>query len=116
MSGGERRRGGERPPAAKRSAESSLGDYAALFGLEPRHTLEPSSHARTRRGDTHCETRWFEERDAEARLVARYRTWTNRSNVPPYRTQLGWERFSPRGELLDREVRYSTRASVAGLH
>ena len=97
-------------------ADARVSDYAALFDLAPRHTLHPARGARVRRGDTLHETRWLEERDAARRLVARYRTWTNRSSVPPYRTQLGWERFSPAGELLVREVRYSTRESVARLH
>ena len=91
-------------------------DYAALFEVPETHTLRLSRSARTRRGEHSYETRWMEERDARSRLVARYRTWLNRSSQAPYRTQFGWERYAPDGTLLDREVRYSTRASVAALH
>ena len=91
-------------------------DYAALVGLDATHTLELASRSRRRIGPTVRETRWLDERDADARLVARYRTWFVRSARPPYRSELGWERFSPDGELLDREVRYATRASRLALH
>ena len=92
-------------------------DYAALVGLDANHVLVPADPARTTtQGSTRREIRWLEERDAQARPVARYRTWSVRSSRPPYRRELGWERFSLVGELLDREVRYSTRASRRALH
>ena len=91
-------------------------DYAALFGVDGSHALTFSARERVARQGTVRETCWLEERDADARLVARYRTWFDRSSCPPYRTRLGWERFSPDGRLLDREVRYSTRAAASALH
>lgn|GEM_PF-1264280 len=91
-------------------------DYATLFGVEEGHTLTESRRHRSRRRDTLHVTRWLEERDAGARLVARYRTWINRSSSAPYRTQFGWERWSLEGRLLDREVRYGTRESRAALN
>ena len=93
-----------------------VADYAALFGLRPRHSLAPRRHDRTRHGDTVHETRWLDEHDADGRLVARYRTWVKRSATPPGRNQFGWERWSLEGEMLDREVRYSSAASIAALH
>ena len=91
-------------------------DYAALVGLDADHALAVVARRCATNGATRRETRWLEERDADARLVARYRTWTVRSSRAPYRCELGWERFSLAGTLLDREVRYSTRASRLALN
>ena len=114
MSGRDHENGDGTPD--EREIALTEADYAALFDLAPEHTLSLVREGRTRRGRTRHVTRWLDERDALARLVARYRTWTNRSAEPPYRTQFGWERYSPGGRLLDREVRYSTRASVRALN
>lgn len=94
----------------------SLDDYAAIFAIDAAHRLSLSRQIRTRRADTLHETRWIEERDADDRLIARFRTWTNRCSRAPHRTQFGWERWSLDGQLLDREIRFSTRDSVASLN
>jgi len=69
-----------------------------------------------RHDDEPDQTRWLDERDAAGKLVARYRTWTRQLSLTPARFQFGWERWSLDGHLLDREVRYSTKSSKAGLH
>ncbi|MFK8078887.1 MAG: hypothetical protein AB8B97_01260 [Granulosicoccus sp.] len=95
---------------------STSPDYAQLFNLPETHTLRLSSVHREEKNSTLCETRWLAEHDDKQKLIARFRTWTNRSLTPPYRRQLGWERFSLSGNLLDREVRYSKRDNQEYLH
>ena len=87
-----------------------------MFALPPEHRLAESSTSKTNRQSTRYETRWLEEYDAHDQLVARFRTWIRQSLKPPYRKQIGWERFSLSGELLDREVRYSRRKDEGYLH
>ena len=93
-----------------------IADYKALFGVHSSHTLQASRHVRPRHVDERGQTRWLDERDAAGKLVARYRTWTRELSLNPVRQQFGWERWSLDGHLLDREVRYSTKSSKAGLH
>ena len=103
-----------RPPALPPAP--SLDDYRTLFAVAPEHALGRTGGKRTERHGRTRECDWFEERDARGRLIACYRAWRERGARPPHRTESGWERWSPRGELLDREVRFSNRASVAALH
>ena len=62
------------------------------------------------------EVQWLEEHNEDETLVARYRSWTQQAQKPPYRKQVGWERYSLKGQLLDREVRYSKRDNNDWLH
>jgi len=87
-----------------------------LFGLEPEHSLILASQQRVKRDSVVYETRWLDEHDKSKKLIARFRTWSNQALKPPYRKQLGWERYSLTGELLDREVRYSKREDDEYLH
>ncbi len=96
--------------------ESTTRDYALMFALPPEHRLTEARSGKTSHEGACYETRWLEEYDAQDQLVARFRTWTKQSLRPPYRKQVGWERFSLSGELLDREVRYSRRMSEGYLH
>jgi len=89
---------------------------ARLFGISPTHSLKLQNRQRTQRAGTWFETRWFDEHDARHKLIARYRTWTNQGTQPPYRTQVGWEKYSLSGTLLDREVRYSKRDDNEYVH
>lgn len=95
---------------------SKYTELEALIGLEPAHSLVVTSRERMKRDGTMYETRWLNEHDTSNKLVARYRTWSNQSLNPPYRKQLGWERYSLSGELLDREVRYSKREDNEYVH
>ncbi len=81
--------------------------YPRLLEIQSGHTLEQQRENIEERARTRYETRWFTEHDAQQRLVARYRTWFNCAMDAPWRQQLGWERYSPEGELLVREVRYA---------
>ena len=87
-----------------------------LFDVPEGHTLKLASSKTVERNSVMCEIRWLDELDSGCRLVARFRTWTNRSLKPPYRRQRGWEKFSVSGNLLDREVRYSKRDDMSYLH
>lgn len=98
------------------NSDSTSKDYRTLFDLKASHSLEVSSTYEVKRDGIVFKTRWLEEHDEHKNLIARFRTWTNRSLKPPYRFQLGWERYSLTGELLDREVRYSTRSSMEYVH
>ncbi|MEE9318841.1 MAG: hypothetical protein V3U76_00185 [Granulosicoccus sp.] len=91
-------------------------DYSLLFGIAPSHSLKESTRQRTQRDSIWFEVRWIDEHDDNKRLIARYRTWSNQSLKPPYKKQVGWERYSLSGELLDREVRYSKREYNGYIH
>lgn len=101
---------------ADMTADTNTRNYAMLFALSPEHRLAECKSTVASRNGSSCETRWLEEYDAGNQLVARFRTWTRQSLRPPYRKQVGWERFSLSGELLDREVRYSRRLTEGYLH
>ncbi len=90
--------------------------YERLFALPETHSLVLSSSRSITRDSTVYETRWLDEHDQSRKLIARFRTWTNQSLKPPYRKQVGWERYSLCGKLLDREIRYSKRPDNGYLH
>jgi hypothetical protein len=96
--------------------DDSASRYKSLFAVQDNHTLKLASTTSVKRDSTIYKTCWLSEHDETKSLVARYRTWTNRSLKPPYRQQTGWERYSLTGELLDREIRYSKRADMTYLH
>lgn len=98
------------------NTDMTLPAYTELFDVPPTHSLKLSSSRKIEKDSVVYETRWLDEFDDSETLVARFRTWTNRSLKPPYRKQLGWERFSLSGNLLDREVRYSKRDDQEFLH
>jgi len=80
------------------------------------HRLTKANAYTEKRGNTVYRTQWLNESGENDALVSRIRTWTNETSRPPYRKQVGWERYSPTGELLEREVRYSKRADNEWLH
>lgn len=80
--------------------------YPRLFNIAEGHSLRLEREQAGERGRTHYQTRWFSEYDAHEQLVARYRTWFNHGMDAPWLSQLGWERYTPTGELEVREVRY----------
>ena len=90
--------------------------YEQMFVLPEQHSLKLSSSRKVKRDSMIFETRWLDEHDSHNKLIARFRTWTNLSLSPPYRKQVGWERFSLSGKLLDREIRYSKRPTDDYLH
>lgn len=94
----------------------TLEDIIIRFDINPAHSLKHQNTEQLERGQTHFETRWFVEKDEQDQIVARYRSWSNQAKEPPYRTQIGWERYSPAGTLLEREVKYSKRNITDTLH
>ncbi|WP_088918194.1 hypothetical protein [Granulosicoccus antarcticus] len=98
------------------NTSKTMPDYAKLFALAAGNRLAESGSRKTTRNGTSYEVRWLDEYDPNDRLVGRFRTWTNQLLKPPYRKQVGWERFSLSGEMLDREVRYSRRKTEDYLH
>lgn len=93
-----------------------IDHYASLFGIARGHRLRQQSRQQVERDGVSYETRWLDEFDDDDRLIARYRTWQNTARIPPYRRQLGWEKYSLAGDLLDREVRYSKRETDEYVH
>lgn len=87
-----------------------------LVALSKGHSLKVSRSHQEKQASTHCETQWLDEHDEHGILIARLRTWTNRDLSPPYRQQLGWERYSLAGEMLIREIRYSKRSNNDYVH
>jgi len=87
--------------------------WPRLFGIADDHVLTLASECRSENVRAQRCTRWFVERDADARIVARYRSWTSRARQAPWRDQLGWERYAPDGALLVREVRYACAKRAA---
>lgn len=91
-------------------------EFRERFALPDDHSLSVSGNRKETRNGSEFESRWLEEHDGQQQLVARFRTWTRQSLRPPYRRQVGWERYSLKGDMLDREVRYSRRSSLDYLH
>lgn len=98
------------------SSNTSTYDLKQLFGLTRSHTLTLSRTDTQTCNDTEYKVQWLDEHDANEILVARYRSWSKQAKKPPYRQQTGWERFSIKGHLLAREVRYSKRETNDWLH
>ncbi len=94
----------------------SLEDIIVRFDIDPKHSLKQQNREQHERNQTLHETCWYVEKDQQQRIVARYRSWSNQAQQPPFRTQLGWERYSPGGRLLDREVRYLKPDANTVLH
>ena len=89
-------------PMQSRSAE--LRD---IFSIEPHHCLElQSARERIAPGGQRMSA-MYNETDESMAIVALYRIWINQSAHPPYRLTRGWEKYTPKGELQDRETRYS---------
>ena len=98
------------------SSVKSVREFRKIVKLSEHHSLTISGSHKETRGNTVYETQWLDEKNAEEVVVARFRQWTNQSTKPPYRKQIGWERFSAKGALLDREIRYSKRDTNEWLH
>lgn len=96
--------------------DTASDELKRLLALPEEHRLSVSRSRKESRHGSDYESHWLEEHDASDQLIARFRTWTRQSLRPPYRKQIGWERYSLKGELLDREVRYSRRPDTDYLH
>lgn len=95
----------------------SFHDIVIRFNVDPTHSLSTQNQSQEQRSQTLYETCWYVETDKQKRIVARYRSWCNQALSPPYRAQIGWERYSPTGTLLTREVRYTKQdESKSRLH
>jgi hypothetical protein len=86
------------------------------FDINPTHSLMQQNRQQLERSGKHYDTCWYVEKNAAQEIVARYRSWTNQALQPPFRSQIGWERYSPGGTLLEREVRYAELPNADQLH
>lgn len=94
----------------------SLEDIIVRFDINPAHSLKQQHFEQREQNQTHYTTCWYVEKDDQQRIVARYRSWSNQGKLPPYRAQIGWERYSPTGTLLEREVRYAKLDNNTTVH
>ena len=102
-------------------------DPHRLFGVPRAHALTLVGRTERVRAGRVREVRWFAETDARGRQLARYRCWDDRpaagdGRPPGTRSgredrELGWERYTPDGALVDREVRRARDArDAAAVH
>lgn len=89
------------------SMDINPNKYRNLLAIKSGHLLELADSKRTSAEAGERESHLFKELNDNQELVAHYRVWNHQSNRPPFRLQKGWEKYSPTGELLIREVRYS---------
>ena len=94
----------------------SLEDIIVRFNIDPSHSLKQQNTEHYEQSQTHYTTCWYVEKDEKQHVVARYRSWSNQAKIPPYRAQIGWERYSPSGTLIEREVQYSKQEDGVTLH
>jgi len=94
----------------------TLEDIIIRFDINPSHSLKQQNKEHHDETQTHYTTCWYVEKDDKERIVARYRSWSNQAKQPPYRAQIGWERYSPTGTLMEREVHYSKQDDSTTLH
>jgi len=94
----------------------TLEDIIIRFDIDPSHSLKQQNTEQHEQDQTHYTTCWYVEKDEHERIVARYRSWSNQAKQPPFRAQIGWERYSPTGTLMEREVRYSKQDNNTTLH
>lgn len=87
--------------------ETKTDKYRQLLSIRSGHLLELADSKQTKDTPSKRESHLFKEIGPDNKLLAHYRVWTQQSSQPPFRQQNGWEKYSPDGELLVREVRYS---------
>lgn len=93
--------------------QSRSAELRNIFSIDNEHCIElQSARERIAPGGQRLSA-MYRETDAHAAVVARYRIWIHQSSKPPYRLTRGWEKYSPAGELQDRETRYSRGEPVS---
>lgn len=90
---------------------------AQWFNLPSHYKISPQSRKRQLvTNESVKETQWYAAYDTNSILVARFRSWTRQAQKPPYKHQIGWEKFTPEGRLIEREVRYDRLTQGSYLH
>ena len=79
----------------------------SLLDIDADHALVIIDRFNRASADLARESCLLHELGDNQNLVAFYRVWVHRSLNHPFRSQRGWEKYSPDGKLLDREIRYS---------
>ena len=93
--------------------QSRSAELRDIFSIDNEHCIElQSARERIAPGGQRLSA-MYRETDVYAAVVARYRIWIHQSSKPPYRLTRGWEKYSPEGELQDRETRYSRGEPVS---
>lgn len=90
--------------------------YRDLLSIADNHILELADSLIKEERSEARESHLLREINRDRTLVAHYRVWICQSGVAPFREQRGWEKYSPDGILMDREVRYSQQPEGTTLH
>lgn len=93
--------------------QSRSTELRNIFAINDEHCIElQSARERIAPGGQRMSA-MYQETDVYSAVVARYRIWIHQSSKPPYRLTRGWEKYSPEGELQDRETRYGRGEPVS---
>ncbi len=85
---------------------NGIGMLREIFAIAESNNVELCDSRERRVNSGYRTSQFYKERDSSDRVVAHYRVWTACQNRKVARTQAGFEKFSVKGELQDREVRY----------
>ena len=77
-----------------------------IFAINEEHIIELGDARERTWPSGERSSLFYRERDSSDQLVACYRVWTQQSSKPPFKSQSGFEKFSPDGTLQDREMRF----------
>ncbi len=103
-------------PQSNAAMDINPDTYRQLLAIVEQHELVLADSRVRIDNSTERQSHLLREVDAEQNLIAHYRVYIHQSGKPPFREQRGWEKFSPEGKLLDREVRYKEQPTGTQLH
>lgn len=93
--------------------QSRSTELRNIFSIDNDHCIELQSARERIAPSGQRLSAMYNETDVYSAVVARYRIWIHQSSKPPYRLTRGWEKYSPDGQLQDRETRYSKGEPVS---
>ncbi len=97
------------------SASLNTDQCRALLTIDTDHALVIIDQFTRASANLARESCLLHELGDDQTLIAFYRVWVHRSLCHPFRAERGWEKYSPSGKLLDREVRYSRQPATETL-
>lgn len=78
-----------------------------IFAIAPEHELELLDARERTNGSNERYSKLYREHDSSQTTLALYRVWERTGLAPPHPREQGFEKLTIRGQLVDREVRYS---------
>ncbi len=88
------------------SAVNGIKMLREVFDIADNNHIELCDTRKRTMSSGYRTSQFYKETDSTDRVVARYRVWTSSQSSNVTRIQTGFEKFSSKGELQDREVRY----------